>query len=154
MSCLQKKQDQLCEECEIPMCHECEIACRFSPHVIPMGLCNDNILGYATSLIAKYKVRWLEAAIVSPVWTSLMVFYVEGDGGHLFDEHLQEQRWRTIARGSCVSYLMPWEDILRELRETCLDKDFYELPLRGASLKYLMRVQLNVAGHDLEKHIK
>ena len=149
-----KNEDQLCEECEIPMCHGCEIACRFSPHVIPMGLCNDNILGYATYLIAKYKVRWLEAAIVSPVWTSFMVFYVEGDGGHLFDEHLQEQRWRTIVRGSCVSYLMPWEDILRALREMCLDKNLHELPRRGAVLKYLMKVHLNVAGHDLEKHIK
>ena len=49
---------------------------------------------------------------------------------------------------------MPWEDISRELRETCLDKDFHDLPRRGAALKYLMRVHLNDAGHDLEKHIK
>ena len=58
----------------------------------------------------------------------MMVFYVEGDGGHLFDEQLNEQRWKTMVRGSCVSYIMLWEDILCELRENCLDKEFYELP--------------------------
>jgi hypothetical protein len=153
-SACKKTEDQLCEECLVPVCHDCEVACRYSPHIIPMGLCNDNLFGYTTHLIAKYKVRWLEAAIVSPVWTSMMVFYVEGDGGHLFDETLQEQRWRTIVRGSCVSYMMPWEDIIKELRTTCLEKEFHELPRRGETLKYLMRVHLNVAGHDLEKHIK
>ena len=80
-----------------------------------MGLCSDNIWGYSTDLVAKYKGRWLEAAIETPVWTSMMVFYVEGDGGHLFDEQLNEPRWRTSVRGSCISYMMPWDDIIREL---------------------------------------
>ena len=149
-----KTKDELCGDCQIPLCWSCETAFRFSPHVIPMGLCNDNIWGYSTDLIAKYKVRWLEAAIVTPVWTSMMVFYVEGDGGHLFDEQLNEQRWRTSVRGSCVSYMMPWYDIVRELLETCEEKELHDLPRRGAALKYLMRVHLNVAGHDMEKHIK
>ena len=148
------KEDEVCGECEVPLCHECMIAFRYSPHVIPMGLCNDNLWGCTTSVISKYQVRWLEAAIVSPAWTSMMVFYVEGDGGHLFDEKLNEQRWRTMVRGSCVSYTMPWEDILRELRENCEDSDLCDLPRKGACLKYLMRVHLNVAGRDMDKHIK
>ena len=75
--------DQICGDCEVPLCRDCLIAFKFSPRVIPLGLCNDNLFGYTTSLIAKYKVRWLEAAIVSPVWTSMMIFYIEGDGGQV-----------------------------------------------------------------------
>ena len=48
---------------------------------------------------------------------------------------------------------MTWEEILRELRDNCLAKEFHDLPRRGAVVKYLMRVHLNVAGRDLEKHI-
>ena len=44
-----------------------------------MALCNDNFLSYTT------EVRWIEAAIVSPVWTSVLVYYVEGDLGHLMN---------------------------------------------------------------------
>ncbi len=71
-----------------------------------MGVCNDNLFGYKTGIIEKYRERWLEGAIVSPVYTSMLVFYVEGDLGHLMDEKLNEQRWRTMVRGSCVSYVM------------------------------------------------
>ena len=60
-----------------------------------MSLCNDNLWGYSCEIIYKYRVRWLEAAIVSPCWTSFLVFYVEADGGHLLDEDL------TIDRGVC-----------------------------------------------------
>ncbi len=119
-----------------------------------MGLCNDNLFGYTTDIIEKYRVRWLEAAIVSPVYTSMLVFYVEGDMGHLMDETLNEQRWRTMVRGSCVSYVMPWDDIIRNLLHNCLDADLTDLPCKGDCLKCFMRVHLNVAGHDMEKHIK
>ena len=78
---------------------------------------------------------------------------MEGDGGHLFNENLGEQRWRTMVRGSCVSYMMPWEDILRELRQNC-EVDGTALPRPSCCLKYLLRVHLNVAGHDMEKHIR
>ena len=74
-------EDEICGDCEVPLCKDCMIAFRYSPHVLPMGLCNDNLWGYTTSIIYQYKVRWLEAAIVSPAWTSMLVYYVEGDGG-------------------------------------------------------------------------
>ena len=43
-----------------------------------MALCNDNFWGYASDIIYKYQVRWLEAAVVQPVWTTMLVCYVEG----------------------------------------------------------------------------
>ena len=53
-----------------------------------MVLCNDNLWGYTTDLIAKYQVRWIEMAIVSPCWTSMLVYYVEEDRGHLMNEEV------------------------------------------------------------------
>ena len=77
---------EICGQCLIPLCKECHACFTHSPDVIPAGLCNDNLWGYTTEIISRYKVRWPEAAIVCPCWTSMLVFYVEGDGGHLFGE--------------------------------------------------------------------
>ncbi len=60
-----------------------------------MGLCNDNLWGYSRELIYEYRVRWLEAAVVTPCWTSFLVHYVEEDGGQLLNEDLPG---RSIAR--------------------------------------------------------
>ena len=96
-------QEVLCKFCEIPLCHECYKHCK-APHVgiIPMGLGNDNFWGYTSGILYKHQVRWIEAAIVLPCWTSIMVYYVEGDGGHLMTETVGTQRFRTVVRGSCV----------------------------------------------------
>ena len=58
----------LCGDCQIPLCNSCVLKARSSHtnHRIPMALANDNFAGYTTDLLARYKVRWLEAAIVSP----------------------------------------------------------------------------------------
>ena len=60
-----------------------------------MALANDNFWGYTSDLLYKYQVTWLEAAIVQPCWTSMLVCYVEGDEGHLFGEQIQQQQFRT-----------------------------------------------------------
>ena len=76
-------------------------------------------------------------AIAMPVWTSMIVYYVEGDRGHLMTEEVGQQKYRTVVRGSCVSYLMPWEDILRQLMAHGKDKSAYSLPRPREALKYL-----------------
>ena len=148
------KVGTLCGDCSISLCHRCGPSFMQKPDIIAMGLCNDNLWGYTSDLIYKYQVRWLEAAIVTPCWTSFLVFYVEADGGHLLNEDLHDPKYRTRVRGSAISYMMPWEDILKELRENYLDRDFLDLPRRAEHLKYIMRVHLNVAGQNMEKHIK
>ena len=74
---------------------------RGGQRVIPMGLCDDNFWGYTSDIIYKCRVRWIEAAIVSPCWTTMLVYYVEGDHGHLMNEELGDQQFRTLVRGSC-----------------------------------------------------
>ena len=53
------------------------------------------------------------------------------------NEEVGQQKYRTVVRGSCVSYLMPWEDILRQLMAHGKDKAAYSLPRPREALKYL-----------------
>ena len=78
---------QICEDCNVPLCFQCrECIVHGRRKDIPMALCNDNFWGYASEIIYKYQVRWLEAALVQPVWTTMLVCYVEGDKGLLMNE--------------------------------------------------------------------
>eukprot|EP00973_Karenia_brevis_P062842 8737986-Karenia_brevis.AAC.1 len=70
-----------------------------------------------------YKVRWIEAAIVCPYWTSMIIYYVEGDQGHLINEEMGKKKFRVAVRGSCVSYQMPWEDILEQMDKHGIDRN-------------------------------
>ena len=65
-----------------------------------MVLANDNFIGYTSDIITRYGVRWIEAAIVNPCWTNIMVYYVEGDHGHLMGEEIGKQQFRTVVRGT------------------------------------------------------
>ena len=104
-------EHQLCGDCWIPLCYKCENACCKKPlHMNPMMLCNDNFWGYTTDLLYRYQVRWIESAIVSPCWTTMLVFYAEGDFGNLYNEELGKPKYRTAVRGSCCSFHMPWEE--------------------------------------------
>ena len=84
----------------------------------------------------------------------MIVYYVEGDSGHLMTEEVGKQRFRTVVRGSCCSYQMPWEDILESLQRNCTDRNITEIPRPEECLKYLLRVHLNVNGLDFKKHLK
>ena len=147
---------RLCNECRIPLCTACAgcIVHNITTE-IPMILANDNFWGYTTDLIFRYKVRWLEAAIVQPCWTSMIVCYVEGDYGHLLNEEVQQQQFRTRVRGTAHSFHMPWEQILEELREHCLEKEIMEpIPRKAECLKYILRVHLRIDKVSMEKVLR
>ena len=149
--------DVLCGECEIPLCLECErhLHSQGALGLIPMALGNDNFWSYSPTVVYKHRVRWIEAAIVSPCVTNMLVYYVEGDKGHLMDEVLGQKRYRTIVRGSCASFHMPWEDVLKELNENCLAAlDATEVPRGQECLKYLLRVHMRVGHVDFKRHLR
>ena len=153
--CRLKPEGEMCKRCQIPLCATCaRVIVRKVPEGIPMALCNDNFWGYTTDIIAKYRVRWIEAAIVLPCWTMMLVCYVEGDRGHLLNEEVGKQSFRTRVRGSACSFHMPWEDILADLKRNCLDKDMVEIPRPAECLKYILRVHLTVAGVDLRRTLR
>ena len=65
---------------------------RTTDTVIPWGLANDKKL-------YEYDVRWIEQAIASPTFNSMMVLYAEGDYGHLMNEKVGKQQFRTLVKG-------------------------------------------------------
>ena len=90
-----------------------------------MALANDNMWGYIASIIMRYQVRWIEMAAVLPYWTCMIVYYVEGDRGHLMNEVLKENQHRAAVRGQAFSFIMPWDEIVKSLhqriRQRCVD---------------------------------
>ena len=109
-----------------------------------MALANDNMWGYTTSIITEYKVRWIEAAVVQPCWTAMMVYYVEESRGHLMEQHVGHQAHRTAVHGNCWSVHMPWEDVVRSLHKSISDKELATLPRAPECLKYLLRLHLRL----------
>ena len=79
---------------------------------IPMALGNDNLWGYTSDIIVRYKVTWLEAAIVSPYWNQMIVYYVEGDSGHLMNEVSGAQRFRTVSSCNAIPWTAPSQNYL------------------------------------------
>ena len=102
-----------------------------------MVLANDNMWGYPSDIIVRYKVRWIEMAIVLPVWTTMMVYYVEGDYGHLMEEQHGKVQDRTAFKGHCFSFVMPWEDIIRNLTAVLSKDALTEVPRPPEVLRFL-----------------
>ena len=119
-----------------------------------MALSNDNLWGYIPSFITKYKVRWIEMAAVLPCWTSMICYYVEGDYGHMMKEIVGKAQDRYAVHGRCYSFVMPWEDIIRELNLNMSDLDLERLPREDECLKYMLRLHLRVAGKDFHQHLR
>ena len=92
-------------------------------------------------------------AVVLPFWTSMIVYYVEGDRGHLMGEQVGAQRHRWGVRGHCFSYSMPWEDIMFALDSLVEDKEL-ESPLPQDVLVHLVRLHMKVGNEDWSNHIK
>ena len=89
---------EICSKCDVPICSTCHRLLRKQRNV-PMALANDNMWGYISSAIIRYKVRWIEMAAVLPYWTCMLVYYVEADKGQLMSEELKGQQYRTAVRG-------------------------------------------------------
>ena len=69
-------------------------------------------------------------------------------------EKAGNQQFRTVVRGSAMSYHMPWEDIVAQLQEHGDDRHSHMLPRPQECLKYMLRLHLQVNGLDFRKHLK
>ena len=113
------------------MCNEC-YALSLEKKAIPRCLANDNFIGYVHEYIVRHKVTWLEATIACPVFSGVVVYYVEGapdERGHLMREALGRPKRAWAVRGSIFSFLLPWETTMKRLSKCFLDGDFREWPL-------------------------
>ena len=154
--CKNAADKRICTDCEIPLCAQCAryILPSGPTGGIPWSLANDNFWDSTCPLVYKYNVTWLEMAIASPCWTTMLICYVEGDRGHLMNEVVGQQQWRTRIKGSVASFQMPWEDILQDLNRNVDDATLAEIPRTAASVKYLLRVHLKVGTVDFTKKLR
>ena len=120
---------------------------------VPEALANDNWYGYVHEVIVRWQVRWIEMAVVLPFWTSLVVYYVEGDRGHLLNEQVGAQRSRWAVRGNCFSYNMPWEDILSSLGKAVKDEEL-QTPLPQEVLVHIVRLNLKIGNEKWADKVK
>jgi len=120
---------------------------------VPKALANDNWYGYVNRVVVEEQVHWIEMAVVLPFWNNMVVYYVEGDRGHLMGEQIGGQRHRWGVRGNCFSYHMPWEDILRSLGR-CVEDTELQAPLPQDVLVHLVRLHMKVGEAEWAKHLR
>ena len=116
------------------------------PRSIPMALGHDLLFGYTTELLTQHKVRWIEMAAVLPMWTHMIVYYVEGNAGHVMNQVVGKAEWRSNVKGQCFSFIMPWAQLIREFKTRMERDDLLSLPRGEHTLQYLFRIHLKVAG--------
>ncbi|CAK0874374.1 unnamed protein product [Prorocentrum cordatum] len=151
--------DELCESCRIPLCWQCRgifAKTRTVRERIPRpAIANDNFVGFVSAWWEKHKPRWIEMAAATPVWTSLMAFYVEGDKGHLMNNQAMHPHSRYAVRGNLASFLVHWDDVLeRLLAITESSSAAAALPHDGETLAHLVRFEFRMKDKDMSKHLK
>ena len=153
--CKRRGDLEVCKACQLPLCTGCFLhAVGCCPGPVPASIANDNFWEDTAAFIYQYDVTWLEIQVASPCWNSLLVYYVEGDHGHLLNEQFAQQRWRTRIKGSACSFRMPWEDIVNDLRRNIDDKELLELPRSAETIKYILRVHLKLGRVDFGAKFK
>ena len=131
----------ICGECAAPLCMKC-IRNMLRHKKIPMAIANHNYIGYCYDTLVKYKVRWIEAAVVCPVWTTLMCYYIEEDRGHVMQEELFRGKHRMAVRGNIFSFPMPWNEIMKSLLNATATPNL-TVPHPPEMLAHMVRLHLN-----------
>ena len=76
------------------------------------------------------QVTWLEATIAGSVFSGIVTYYLEGNKddkwGNLMDTPVGKAPRSWGVRGNFLSFLLPWEDVLRQLFEKAEDGDLSE----------------------------
>ena len=98
----------------------------------------------------KNKVTWLEATIACPIFTGLIVYYVEGapnERGHLMNEPLANSQRSWSVRGNVFSFMLPWETVMAHLSRAFAAGDFSQWPLDQDTAATIVRLRM-VRGHE------
>ena len=109
-----------------------------------MSLANDNFIGFGPHIIQKYNVKWIELAVASPVFTCMVVYYIEADRGHLLHEVIGEAQHGTVVRGNAYSFHMPWDTVYNQLNEAIEDRSCSTLPHFETTIAQMVQYNLRV----------
>ena len=142
----------ICGDCRVPLCMKCGLR-MLAQKSIPMAIANHNFIGYCAETLVKYRVRWIEAAIVCPAWTTMICFYMEEDRGHLMREEQFAAKYRIGVRGNIFSFPMPWVDIMKSLLQASEEKAL-TVPHPPEILAHMVRLHLKIDSLELTRHLK
>ena len=153
----------LCDQCEIPVCSECTAALvkPDGPSMPGKALTNDLMIFYAPAIIYEKQVTVMELICASTCMTTMISFTLEkkfrGKEQRLFDQPVHMQRHTVGTRGNATSFPMPWEEILRMLKDVDEESDGaagLDLPHSGEELVRWVQVLLKTSGDNSEDDMK
>ena len=99
-------------------------------------------------------MRWIEAVIACPVFTSMVVYYIEGHKEHLLNTELGHQERTYAARGNIFSYKMPWEAIQMKMHELVSDEEMSTWPMPPVLVAQVIRLVIRNGSEQLFKKVK
>ena len=67
---------KLCLECRIPICANCRY-CLTKNQLSPMGLVNDNFVGYLDPWIYEHDITWMEKTVAKPFWIGMTLCSID-----------------------------------------------------------------------------
>ena len=119
-------------------------------HLSPQG--ESDYIGYVHPCIPALKVTWIEATIAAPVFSGLVTYYVEGGPSqrrNLMDTRLGGAERSYKVRGNLFSFLLPWEDVIRQLSDKCEEGDLSEWPWSPEAMCQAVRVKFTNGSETL-----
>ena len=111
---------------------------------IPAALANDNFCGFALDIVYKYKVRYIECAAASPLFTALITYYVAGNKGHMLNVRQHKPQRAYACRGNAFSFHMPWENIAKQFCTITAEDAAEALPHDEQALSHTVLFSLRV----------
>ena len=145
----------VCQHCQMPICFDCWWHMNHAAGSrVPQALANDNFQGYVHQFIVEHQVRWIEAVIACPVFTSMVVYYIEGHKEHLLNTELGHQERTYAARGNIFSYKMPWEAIQMKMHELVSDEEMSTWPMPPVLVAQVIRLVIRNGSEQLFKKVK
>ena len=84
----------------------------------------------------------------------MMVYYIEGDRGHLMTERSMRPQHRYAARGNAFSFHMPWKDIMAALAHLHQEDTKSMLPHPPSVVARLVRLHIFGGKVDLSQYLK
>ena len=70
----------------------------------PMDFSNDNVYVFGLDIVYRWRLRFIEVAVYVPLWTTMIVYYIQEDRGHFTSEALHRAQHARAARGDACQF--------------------------------------------------
>ena len=128
-------------------------------HISPVGLINDNFIGYLDAWIYQNDITWMEKTVASPFWTGMTLFsidrrFTERRHKHNLLDNIYETRGRVMFKGQLFSAPMNWDAMLEQLKNMEDQEPYISLPVQGAVLAARVRISIASGLVDLNRLLR